>query len=84
MDYGIYSILDAKTGFLSVSLDQNDASAQRNFAHACKRTDSLFFTHPNDYDLYKVGKFNSDSGVIEPIVPPKHIVSARSLVESEV
>ena len=34
MKYGIYSIRDARTGFLPPTVDQNDSSAMRNFAHA--------------------------------------------------
>lgn len=69
MIYGIYSIRDSKTGFLSLMLDQNDNSAMRNFQHACANAQSLFFTHAADYDLCKLGSFDSSTGNfdIEPI-----------------
>lgn len=65
MKFGLYSIKDLKTGYLPISTDHNDNSAIRNFEHACKNTDSLFFTHPSDYQLWKLGTFDSDTGVIE-------------------
>lgn len=81
MQYNIYSILDHKTGFINMTLDQNDETAKRNFAHACQVTDSLFYTHPDDYSLYCIGEFNTDSGIIEPVIPPKNIVDARQFVK---
>lgn len=69
MIYGIYSIRDAKTGFLNITLDQSDAAAIRGFEHATRNADSLFFTHPSDYSLFKIGEFNTDTGVITSCVP---------------
>lgn len=65
MKYGIYTIRDCKTGYLPLTIDINDASAMRNFEHASKNPDSLFFTHCSDYDLCRIGSFDTDSGLIE-------------------
>lgn len=65
MIYGVYSVRDLLTGFMSVSLDVNDASARRNFAHAVNRGDSLFNSHPEHYVLYKLGSFNTETGLLE-------------------
>lgn len=64
MIYGIYSVKDLKTGFLPPTYDMNDASAMRNFEHACMNNDSLFFTHNSDYQLFKVGTFNTENAEI--------------------
>lgn len=76
MKYGLYAIRDAKVGFMSITVDANDSSARRNFEHACANTSSLFYTHPHDYDLYKLGVYDTDSGVIDPINPPEFVCSA--------
>lgn len=76
MKYGLYAIRDAKVGFMSVTADVNDAAARRNFEHAASNSQSLFFTHPQDYDLYKVGVYDTESGVIDPIVPPEFVCPA--------
>lgn len=76
MIYGIYSIRDVKTSFLSPTVDYNDDSAIRNFYHACKNANSLFFTSPEDYSLYKIGEFDSEVGTVEAYKVPKHIVDA--------
>lgn len=62
MIFGVYSIKDLKTGFLPVTIEYNDNSAIRNFEHACASAESLFYTHPGDYQLWKLGTFNSDTG----------------------
>lgn len=65
MIYSIYSIRDLKTGFLQPTLDINDASAIRNFEHAVlHHEDSLFFSHPEDYSLFYLGSFDSETGEI--------------------
>ena len=64
MIYSVYAIRDSKTGFLTPTIDINDASAMRNFEHACMQTNSLFFSHSQAYDLYRIARFNSDTGEI--------------------
>lgn len=66
MKYGVYSIRDARTGFLPPTVDLNDSSAMRNFAHACMQKESLLFSHIEDYALCKIGEFDSSKGVITP------------------
>lgn len=64
MIYGMYSVKDLKTGYLPPTFDLNDLSAMRNFEHACMNEDSLFFTHPSDYQLFKVGTFDTETSDI--------------------
>lgn len=80
MIYGVFAIRDLKTGFLSPTLDQNGDSAIRNFEHAIMRADSLFFTHPSDYSLHRIGDFDTDTGLITPVIPPVHLVDASALL----
>lgn len=65
MIFGVYCIRDRKTGFMSPSIDLNDAAAIRNFEHACQQTSSLMYSHSGDYDLHKLGVFDSDTGYID-------------------
>lgn len=83
MIFGIYSIRDTKCGFLQPSLDQNNEVAVRNFEHAIQRVDSLFFTHPQDYSIYKIAEFDTDSGIITPIQPIQHLADADALLRKE-
>lgn len=81
--YGMYAIRDVKTGFLAPTLDMNDEAAIRNFEHACMRADSLFFTHAADYSLYRIGTYIAETGEIEVIYPPAHVVDASSFKKGE-
>ena len=64
MIYGLYCVKDLKTGYLTPMTDMNDYSAMRNFEHACSNIDSLFYTHPGDYQLFKIGTFNTEDATI--------------------
>lgn len=65
MRYGIYVLRDIKTGYLGLTLDQNDASAMRNFQHAMAKPDSLMNSHPEDFSLFCLGVYDSDDGFIK-------------------
>ena len=56
MKFGLYSIKDAKTGFMTPVLEQGDPAALRNFAHAVNQPDSIMHDCPNDFSLFKVTK----------------------------
>ena len=75
MTFGIYSICDKLTGFMTPTVDLNDASAMRNFEHAVLSPGSLLNSHSEDYSLCCVGTFNSDTGEVEPLNPVKVVVS---------
>lgn len=78
MKYSIYSIRDAHTGFLSPTFEQNDAVAMRNFSHAVVHGNTVMNSHSADYNLYHVGYFDTDSGLVTPVTPPKLVMSATS------
>lgn len=80
MKYVVVAIRDDKTGFFSPQCEPNEASAVRNFEHAVtSRPDSLFFTHPADYSLFRVGAFDSETGVIESCLPEPIVTAAQVL-----
>lgn len=86
MIYSIYSIRDLKTGFLQPTLDINDASAIRNFEHAVlQNEDSLFFSHPEDYSLFYLGSFDSETGeILAQDVDRTELVSAAECMRRAV
>lgn len=74
MKYPVYSIRDSLTGFMTPTLDQNDASAMRNFRVACEQSgSSLMFNRPADFSLYRIGIFDTDTGSLTPVIPPEVI-----------
>lgn len=81
MIFGIYAIRDAFTGFLTPTFDLNDQAAKRNFAYAISKKDTLLYSNAQDYDLYKIGVFDQDSGVITPLEHHKLICAGVSVRE---
>lgn len=70
MIYPVYAIRDFKTSFMSPTCDVNDESAIRNFEHTVLNAqDSLYFSHPEDYALYRIGQYDADKGLLIPESP---------------
>lgn len=66
--FGLYSVKDNLTGFSAPTHDLNDATAVRNFGYAMQNIPQ--YAHkPSDYDLYKVGEFDPDTGAITSTIP---------------
>jgi len=42
----------------------NTLTATRDFAHACADPNSQLFKNPEDFQLYLVGEFDDDTGVL--------------------
>lgn len=83
MIVNVYSIRDVKTGFLTPTFEVNDAVAMRNFSHAVHNSDSILFSHFKDFDLYKVGTFDSDSGRLMPIELPILVMAGADVLRGD-
>lgn len=80
MKYPVFSIRDVKTGFMSPTIDQNAPAAMRNFEHAVLNSASLMNSHPKDYQLYKIGEFDTDTGALIPCELVEHICDATDVL----
>ena len=80
MKYGLYSVRDEKVGFLPPLTDQSEQSAIRAFAFAINNPENIMNFSPKDFDLYKVGEFDSIKGVITPLDIPELVYSGTSAV----
>lgn len=69
MKVGIYCIKDARSGWLTPTVENNDSVAYRNFAHAVLNAGTVLTSHKKDFRLYLIGYFDTDSGAIDSIVP---------------
>lgn len=83
MNFGVYSIEDIKTGFITPTCDNNDASAIRNFSSAVMQSDGILFTHAEDFRLFKIGEFDSDTGSILPVVPIVHLADGSDVLRGK-
>lgn len=69
MKYLIYAIKDTKSGFLNPSFEINESIAVRNFKYAMSHEDSLFKFAPSDFELWKIGTYDTDTGYIDDCKP---------------
>lgn len=65
----LYSIRDNATKFYDVITDDNDRAAIRSFTNAVNNSTSLMFANADDFALYCVGSFNTDTGEITCELP---------------
>lgn len=79
MIIGVYAMKDALNGFMNVFPEQNDDAAKRGFIHAMRtaKPDTLFYSNPDDYALYKLGEFDTTSGVMEVLPTPLYLVGGQ-------
>lgn len=78
MKFGIYSIRDKLSGYMNIFLERSDVLAQRGFSTVVNDCGSAIYCNPGDYDLYKLGSFDTDSGVITAN-NPDFVCSASNL-----
>lgn len=83
MKYPIYSIRDVKVGFGTPNIDQSDASAIRGFSYAINNREGLMNYSPKDFDLYKIGEFDVDSGTIKAEKIPVLVVNGSDVIEDK-
>lgn len=83
MKYPVFSYRDNKVGFGMPVIDQNEAAAIRGFSYAVNGRDGIMGFSPADFDLYKIGVFDSEKGTIEGFVP-ELVVSGASVFGAKV
>lgn len=83
MKHPLYAIRDVLTRFLAPMVDDNDNSAIRNFKLWVNQNGLADYS-PSDFELYRVGVFDSDSGTIDPVYPAEFVVSGSSVFEKPI
>lgn len=81
MTFGIYAIRDVKVGFQSITVQPNDPVAARSFESTVINSDSILFTHAQDFALYRIGTWDSDTGRIQPEDLPVLILEATNCLQ---
>lgn len=78
MKYPVYCVKDNKAGFQpNLLIEQNDASAVRGFSYAINN-EGLMNYSPNDFDLFKIGLFDVETGMFDSLIP-ELVVSGSSV-----
>lgn len=80
MKYPLYSIRDNKaTSFSPPVVQVNEAVMRRDFEYRLHNDRAMGFA-PSDYELYQIGNFDVDTGVLEPFPIPEFIVSGGEMI----
>jgi hypothetical protein len=70
----LYSVYDVKVCFFFPPFAKtNDYDALRVFLHLKGQPGSDFNRFPQDYQLYHIGEFNDETGLVSGQVPPRLI-----------
>lgn len=78
MIYGVYAYRDNKTSFGPIWHDYNDESAKRGFSMMMSKIDSIIGFAPADFDLFKIGTFDSDTGRLDSVWPIEFLISGTA------
>ena len=62
MEINLYSVKDTKMGFEQILVLPNNAAAIRWFGDISQNKEHPISKHPEDYQLFKVGTMNEDTG----------------------
>lgn len=80
MKMHLFSIFDSKAASFNVPFAAPTFGvAERNFKTEIESPDSMLHKYPEDYILYVVGEYDTDTGVLTQR-PPEAIVTASALV----
>lgn len=80
MKQQLFAIKDtALNSFLQVFQAPTTGAANRAFADGVNDNQTPMNKHPEDYELYELGTWDQDSGLIEPQTP-KMIARARDVI----
>ena len=78
MKLNLYSIKDKQDQFKQPFVYVNDALVLRHLNNSLKDKNE-FSLNPEDFILYRVGSFDTETGILESDI--KHIVDVKDLVD---
>lgn len=81
----IFAVRDTCVGaFLMPMFFPNRAGCVRALGDAVNKPseESQFFQHPEHFQLYEIGEYDDDVGMITPLAAPEFVVDCQSLVRS--
>lgn len=65
----LYAIKDVKSGFSDPCIQVNDAVASRSFERQVPRLSDHLGIPTSDFQLWRIGQFDVDSGMLIPDTP---------------
>lgn len=77
--YAVYDLLGESYG--QPYFTANDKTAVRMFSDACKDPETPVGRHPQDFALFRIGVWNSDSGSLAGTDVPVPVVTGLALLK---
>lgn len=82
MQLKVYSIRDRKTEVYNTPFFQKShGEAERSFTSMSMDTKSTINMYPEDYDLYYIGEYDTDKGLLIPLDSPLHVSKAIEVID---
>ena len=79
-----YSIRDQKSEVFNKPFFSNShGEAERNFRTAANDDQTTIHRYPEDFDLYYLGDYDDNKGIMKPLDTPQHIAKAVSMNQSQ-
>lgn len=80
----IYSVYDKKAKYYStVFLFSQDAEAVRAFSDVVKDKRTMIGLHPSDFSLYRIGRFDDNTGGVDKLTPVYFLNNGDDFIEKE-
>lgn len=77
MELKMYSVRDSKSEIFNQPwFQKTHGEAERSFTELVNDDKSMISKYPEDYDLYFLGIYNNDSGLVKPLDTPQHMLKA--------
>lgn len=78
----VFAVYDSKAvAFLQPFFSESVGSAVRAFGDAANEEKSPLSRHAGDYQLYEIGTFDNNTGVLTAMVPQKLLGCAADFIE---
>lgn len=79
----VFSIRDIKTdSFMTPFFQTHKPAAMRMFADLCVDKSSMIGKHPEDFSLYQVGAYDSQTGLLIPADKPDYLAQATDFIHN--
>lgn len=80
MQLKVFAIRDSKAEIFNLPFfNKTPGEAERNFKSLVNDGKSTVSQYPDDFDLYYLGEYDDQSGVVKSLDTPQHIVKAVQL-----
>lgn len=80
MELKMFSIRDSKGEvFNQPFFQKTHGEAERNFSQLVNDSKSTVSQFPEDFDLYFIGTYDDQIGLVKPLATPQHILKAVSI-----